>query len=427
MVVKENVARFFDGSPRDEPSWLADYREGAIQHFADIGFPSRKLEAWRFTDTAALAAVPAPGAAGTVDAATLAPHLHGAASHRLVFVNGRLDPALSDPGLLPEGAWVGSILEAVTARPDLVRAAFDPSDTAGGQAFTSLNGAFFADGFIVALADGVKLEKPVEVVYLSDAAEPAAFHLRNAIVAGPGAAGCVLETYAGAGAGWTNAVTKADLGDGAHVRHVRVQAEAPEAVHVATLRAVLASEARFDSFTLMVGARLSRQDVFVDLTGERAGLGLHGAYLLRGRQEMSFASFVEHHARDCATSEVLKGAIDEQAHGVFLGAVTVHPGADGTDARQLNRNLLLGPDARVDTKPELMIHADDVQCSHGATVGDLDEAALFYLAARGIEPDLARRMLVGAFVGDVIETAGLTGALADYAGKHIAAWLGSVE
>jgi Fe-S cluster assembly protein SufD len=435
MVSNTEIAPFLatfrqQKSATDQPKWLAALREAAMQNFASLGYPTRKQEAWRFTDLRPLIAtpvLPAPVNGDGLDASLLAPYRYAAPSHRVVLVNGRFDAAQSWIGVLPKGVWLGSTAEALARRPDLVEAAFEVSDTAGAQPFAALNAAFFVDGYILALEPGAKLELPVEIIHYGNAPAGGSFHLRNAIIAGPGSEATVIETAAGTGTGWTNAVTCMRIAGGAHVRHIKVQTESTEAFHISLTRAALEGGARYESFTLTLGARMSRQDFHVAMTGEGAYTTINGAYLLRGEQEATFAPFVDHQAPGCETSEVLKGVVQDRAHGVFLGKMTVREGADQTNAHQLNRNLLLSPQAWVDTKPELEIFADEVKCSHGATVGDIDETALFYLKARGIDDATARAMLVEAFAADVIETAALGDGLSAHLQKHLQGWLGRTE
>ncbi|HUN47527.1 MAG TPA: SufD family Fe-S cluster assembly protein, partial [Stellaceae bacterium] len=376
-VVKTEAAPYleaFRGRPAaGEPDWLAEKRRAALDRFAELGFPTRRDELWRFTNLNPLtrsAFLPAE-TAPSPDAAALAPYLLDGARHRIVLVNGRFAPALSAIGELPKGAWLGSTAAAMTAHPDWVRAAFEESDTIGAQPLASLNGAFFADGFVLVLGKGVVLDAPVEVIHLARAETPQAFHIRNVILAEAGSGAAIVETYAGSGTGWTNAVTRVAAGEGARIAHMKIQAEGDETIHTALTRGHLAAEVRYESFTLTTGARLSRNDSLIALTGDNAYLNLSGAYLLRGEQEATTATFVEHAALGGETREVFKGVMDERSHGVFLGKIAVRPGADKTDAHQLNRNLLLSRRASADTKPELEILADDVKCSHGATVGDL--------------------------------------------------------
>ncbi|WP_044559116.1 Fe-S cluster assembly protein SufD [Azospirillum sp. B4] len=405
-----------------QPSWLTGHRAAGMARFAALGYPTRKMEAWRFTDLRPLTASVFPSAPAdpvAVTPATLAPHRLAGPAHRLVLVNGRFAPALSDIGTLPPGVWLGSATDALRTRPDTMASAFMEDEVA----LASLNAALFADGFVLALEPGVILETPVEIIHHADMGAPAAAHLRNRLVIGAGARATVVETSTGAGAGWLNTVTAITVAAGGALRHVQIQRDAGEAIHTAVIRATVARDARYDGFSLMAGGRMSRRDIHVTLAEAGAGVALHGAYLLRDAQEATFAPVVVHAAPGCRTDEVVKGVMQDKAHGVFLGTIQVHPGADGTDARQLNRNLLLSPTAWVDTKPELEILADDVKCSHGATVGSLDEASLFYLQARGIDPAAARQMLVEAFAADVIDGAGLDEPLRDHVHGHLQAWL----
>jgi Fe-S cluster assembly protein SufD len=258
----------------------------------------------------------------------------------------------------------------------------------------------------------------VEVLHVGSAA---ACHPRSAILLGEGARASLVESCAGSGT--SNAVLTIDLGVGATLHHARLQHAAPDAIRLALTSARLAAAAHYDAFLLVTGAQLSREDLQVALAGAEARLVLHAGWLLRGTQEATIAPLVDHQQPGGRTQELLKGVLADQSHGVFLGNITVREGADGTDARQLNRNLMLSPAARIDSKPELTIHADEVKCSHGATVGDLDEAALFYLQARGIDPATARHLLVEAFAAELLDSAALAPGIDALARHHLQAWL----
>jgi Fe-S cluster assembly protein SufD len=426
MIVKTEAAPFieaFRARPRgNEPAWLAAHREAALARFSELGFPSRREEAWRFTDLRPLERMTRGEGVGHVAGAVLHVSKVAAPTHRLVLNSGRLVQDMSEIGPLPPGAWLASTEHTLAERPDLLADAIEPSDDAGNQPFASLNAAFFQTGFVLALDPGVVLDRPVEIVDLHiDAAER--LHIRNLVKLGAGSRATLIENFVGADAYWTNVVAALRLGEGAELRHARVQNDAAEAIHFAMTRAQLAKGARWESFSLTLGARLSRHDIIARLAGEGAQLALNGAYLLRGEQEATTAIVVDHAAPGGTTRELWKGVVDERAHGVFLGTIQVHPHAQKTDAHQLNKNLLLSRQAHVDTKPELEILADDVKCSHGATVGDLDENGLFYLRARGIAEGEARRMLIEAFAADaldIVEDAALRGYLAE----HVQRWLG---
>lgn len=407
-----------------EPAWLKQRRESAMQRFVALGFPTRKQEAWRFTDLQSLQRAPFLPAASTSKVATadIAPWLYAYAAHRIVLVDGAFMPELSAIGDLPKGAWLASTAQTLRNRPELLDPVLSETDTFGAQAFVALNAALFADGFVLALDQGVALDRAIEVVHLGRAANRSA-QLRNLIRLAPGSRATLIETYAGAGAYWTNAVDVIAVGAGAALRHVKLQDESAAAIHLGHNRVELGRDARYENFTLSLGGKLARTDVHLKFDGEGAACGLFGATLLRGDQEGTIATVVDHAAPHCATREYYKSVAADRAHGVFLGTIRVRPHAQKTDANQLSKNLLLGARAAIDTKPELEILADDVKCSHGATVGDLDETALFYLESRGIPPAEARRMLVEAFAADVIERIEDDAALRAHLGRHVARWL----
>ena len=386
-----------DGSA--EPAWLAGRRKAAAARFAELGFPTRRQEQWRFTNLTALTRAPFPPGDAVVARVRIEPH------------SG-----------LPAGAWLGSIKDALERRPDILQAALDGAELAGAQPFALLNAALFSDGFVLALEPGTILEQPVEIEHRGGGAATSS-HPRNIVLMGEGSRATIVETFRDDSSGWTNAVTDVRVGALASLRHVTVQESGPDAIHFGLTRATLAREARYEAFALTLGARLSRSDILATIAGERAHCGLAGATLLRDSQEATIATFVDHAAPGGETREVFKSVVDDRAHGVFLGKIAVRPGADKTDANQISRNLLLSPRAAVDTKPELEILADDVKCSHGATVGDLDKAALFYLCSRGIDDATARRMLIEAFAVDAIEGAVPAGAIRDHLRRRLGAWL----
>ena len=436
MTAKPETLPYRAGFTRrqGDSATLAAAREEALARFEALGFPTRRDEAWRFTDLKPLRAKTYQPAASEGARAGAALHdvtlgdvalgdvALGGETHRLVLVNGRLAPALSAIGALPQGARLASTAAIVKEHQDLAQNLLDATDTAGGQAFASLNAALFADGFVLALDPGVVLDRPVEIVYWGEGDGRAA-HMRSLIRLGAGARATVIESFAGRGDYWVNAVTRIELGAGAALAHAKVQSDDASAIHFGQARAMLDAKARYESFVLTLGAGLSRHDSFVRYQGEGAEAQLNGAYLLRGEQDATNATFVDHAVPGCTTGEVFKGVLDDRAHAAFLGTIAVRPQAQKTDARQLNKNLLLSPRAAVDTKPELEILADDVKCSHGATVGDLDEDALFYLEARGIPVPEARRMLVEAFAADAIDRVEET-RLRTHLSAQLQRWLG---
>ena len=410
----------------NEPAWLVAKREAALANFGEKGFPTRRQEAWRFTNLRALERSEFLPDEGEAAAPALDGYRLAEATHRLVFVNGRFAPTLSQIGSLPQGAWLASTARTLAERPDALAAAIEETDTAGAQPFASLNAALFADGFVLILEPGVRLDHPVEIVHWGAAATHASWHERTLIALGEGSCARILESFAGNGSYWTNLVTTVRLGKGAVLQHAKLQDEATQALHFAVTRTHLAERARYESFVLTLGGRLARDDIQPNLAGEGASVDVNGAYLLRGEQEATTAIVVDHAAPGGTTRELWKGVVEERAHGVFLGTIAVRPDAQRTDAQQTNKNLLLSPRANVDTKPELEILADDVKCAHGATVGDLDESALFYLRARGIPAADARRMLIEAFAMDALERVA-DRAIREYLAAHLRRWLARGE
>ncbi len=393
--------------PAGEPSWLVGQRRRSLARFAADGFPSRRGEAWRYLDLRGLAAEPLlPAGAGGAAMNCAVPDEIGFSNtaYRVVLVDGRFAPELSQLADLPAGVWLGAMATAIAARPELVRATLAIPGPDHEEPFAALNGAFFTDGFVLDAAPGVAFERPIEIVHLASGDVAGSLHTRNLVALGENSRIRLCESYAGSGRYWRNDVTKVRLGAGAALDRTAVVEEAQDALHFSGLGADLGAGARFESFVLLLGGRTLRNEAHVKSVGDSARCRLHGGFVAAGRQEANIVTTVDHLAGRGETRELFKGVAAGRAHGAFQGRITVHPGAQKVDAHMLSRNLIVGTQAAIDTKPELEIFADDVKCSHGAAVGDLDEAALFYLAARGIPRLEARRMLIEAFVREAIET-----------------------
>ena len=394
-----------------EPDWLAGHRGRSLARFAELGFPSRRSEAWRYLDLRGLEEVPMlPAGAmrvvpGVATRAQLAEVGFSEAAYRLVLVDGRFAPELSAVEGLSPGVWLGGMATAITERPDLVRSAIEaPLDAA--RPFGALNAAFFTDGFVLDVAPGVDLDRPVEIVHLASGATGGSLHTRSLVAIGVGSRASVFETFAGLRSYWRNDVVELRLAAGAELARVALVEEAVNALHIGEMLAVLGRASRLTSFVMLLGGRTVRHEATVRSEGEATHCALVGAFVLSGRQEMNIVTTVDHAAPGGETREVFKGVAAGRAHGAFQGRITVRPGAQKVDAHQLSRNLVLSPRAAIDTKPELEIYADDVKCSHGAAVGDLDEAALFYLRTRGIGREEARHILIEAFVREAVELVG---------------------
>lgn len=394
--------------PAARVPWVARARSLALERFADSGFPTPGDEDWKYTNLSriedrAFRALPfeAPGGAAPPGLAAGAA-FDALPGHVVVFVDGRHAPALSRIGGLPAGVTVGSLADALESTPEGLEA-FLPDDTRH-TVVGALNTAFMADGAFVHVPRGVVVAEPIHWLFIATR-QDAALHPRNLLVAEEGAQATVVEHHADPGsvACLTNAVTQIFASRGSVVEHCKLQRQSTAAIHLAGIHALQGRGSRFTSHSIAVGAALARHDITATLDAEGCEAELNGLYLAEGRQHVDHHTRIDH-ARPGGTSrEHYRGVLDGASRGVFNGRVLVHPGALRTDAHQVNHNLLLSREAEVDTKPQLEIYADDVKCTHGATVGQLDEAQLFYLRARGLEEAAARSLLTHAFARDVIE------------------------
>jgi Fe-S cluster assembly protein SufD len=400
-----------------EPAWLAEGRRAALARFEALGLPTPRHEDWRFTSLAALAPLElgrAPEAPGEAAAALVA-SLPAAEGARLVFVNGRHRPELSSRAGLPRGALLTTLAEALRDAPEAVRPHLGRLAAPGDHAFVAANAALFEDGAFLSLPANARVEAPVRLAFVTDASRPQAAHPRTLVVAGEGARATLEEVFIGGdGAPYlTNAVTELALAAGAELEHVRLQAEGASAFHVSVVHAEQGAGSRLRAHAFALGGRLSRSEIRARLAGEEAQVAANGLYMASDEQLVDNFSWVEHAVPRCTTTESYKGILGGKARGVFSGRIRVLPGAQKTVAHQMNSNLLLSDDAVVDTKPQLEIFADDVKCGHGGTVGQLDEAALFYLRSRGLGEVEARSLLIWAFASEMV---GLVGAPALRAG-----------
>ena len=394
-----------------QPGWILPLRKAGITRFAELGFPTLQQEDWRFTNVAPIAKLPfRPALQGSSDGLTreaIAGFTFGSLpASRLVFVNGHYAPDLSTPGRVPQGAVVGSLATALAGDSELIQAHLARYAQVDDNPFVALNAAFFQDGGFVYAPAGQRLEVPVHLLFISTAEEPGATsHPRNLIIAEAASQVTVLESYVSLAPApaLTNAVTELVLGEGAVVEHAKFQDESRGAFHLAAIHAHLSRGCSLISHSIATGANLSRNNIRTTLAGEGVECILNGLYLTRGDQLADHHMVVEHAHPRCNSHEYYNGILEGRSKGVFHGRILVRPAAQKTDAKQTNKNLLLSDDATVDTKPQLEIYADDVKCTHGATVGQLNEESIFYLRARGIGVETARRMLIHAFAGEIIE------------------------
>ncbi|MFL5560195.1 MAG: Fe-S cluster assembly protein SufD [Gemmatimonadaceae bacterium] len=395
---------------KGEPRWLRDLRARGAEHFAKIGFPTTRDEDWKYTSAAPIAeldvrALQEPG--GEVTAEQLAPFTFGGHDWTtLVFVNGRYDAELSSGAALDAGVRVLPLGEAREEMADIVEGTLGSICTVEQSAFVALNAALHTDGAVIHLAPNAEADAPIHLLFVSDAlSAKGASHPRILIVAEPNAKATVIESYVALGEATylTNSVTEISLGQGATIAHYKIQRESPRAYHVATIDARQGKDSHFVSFSFATGAALSRTNVWTVLGGEGCGATLNGLYMADGEQHVDHQTRIEHQKENCYSREVYRGVLDDTAHGVFNGKVYVHPEAQKTDGKQENHTLLLSPRAVIDTKPQLEIFADDVKCTHGATVGRIDQTSLFYMKSRGVGAVRARQLLTYAFAADVLE------------------------
>lgn len=396
-------------STANQPAWLAPIRKAGANHFTTLGFPTLKNEDWRFTNVAPLAGLafkPAPAADGVTAEIVKQSTFGSLAAHRLVFVNGQYSTKLSSIGQLPAGIIVKNLAAALTENSALIEKYLAKQATGENAGFTALNNALFNDGGFVHVSAGKVLEQPVHLLFISTATDAGATaQSRNLFIVENNAQATVLESYActADAAYFTNAVTEVVAGDNAVLEHCKFQDESRSAYHITALHAKLGRTSNFVSHSFALGGKLSRNNIRLNLAGEGLETVLNGLYLTNDDQLADHHMFVEHAQPNCASHEYFNGILDGKSKGVFHGRIYVHPIAQKTDAKQTNKNLLLSNDATADTKPQLEIYADDVKCTHGATIGQLNDESIFYLRARGIGPDTARRMLIHAFAGEIIE------------------------
>ncbi len=421
------------------PAWLNEIRRAAIHRFAELGFPTTRQEAWRFTNVAPLASTRFRPAQD-VPAGSVAEELKGSPfadldCSRLVFVNGRYARELSSPHTLPAGVKALSLAEALTHEAGVTEQHLARYASYQDHPFVALNTAFFEDGAFIEVPKGLVLDKPIHLVFVSTAGpEPTVSHPRNLIILGRESQVTLIEAHIGLGLAprpgnskletrnrvessnfnfpnpsfedgpvyFTNAVTEIVAEENAIVHYAKLQRESLQAFHFATLQVQQERTSNVSTFAISFGAALSREEVNALLDGEGAECLLNGLYVVTGRQHIDNYTTLDHAKAHCNSRELYKGVLDDKSSGVFHGRIVVRQDAQKTDAKQSNKNLLLSDDATINTKPQLEIYANDVKCTHGATVGQIDHDAVFYLRSRGIGREEARSLLTFAFTNEII-------------------------
>ncbi|MEE2839318.1 MAG: Fe-S cluster assembly protein SufD [Acidobacteriota bacterium] len=412
-----------------ELQWLQAIRQAAMERFSELGFPNSRQEEWKYTKvdfTRKKTFEAAPANPNGLTADRLAQLTFGNLDcPRLVFVNGHYSQELSSLQEVSSQIQVQSLSEVLRENPE--RAKPHLTQYAGYQdhAFVALNTAFIQDGAFVHIPEGKRIHQPIHLLFLSTApGETTISHPRNLIILDDNSQATILESYVGLSprAYFTNSVTEIAVGENANLDHYKLQRESEEAFHIATLQIHQGRSSKARAFDVTLGGVLTRNEVNGVLAGAGAECALDGLYLVSGGQHVDNHTRLEHAKPHCDSREAYKGILDGQATGVFHGRIVVQPEAQRTDSKQTNNNLLLSDDAVINTKPQLEIYADDVKCTHGATIGQLDEDALFYLRSRGIGTAMARSLLIYAFatqVTDGIRVETVRAAIND----HLFSWL----
>ncbi|MFC1664462.1 Fe-S cluster assembly protein SufD [Pseudomonadota bacterium] len=386
--------------------WLDNLRAASLDHFQNLGFPSTRNEDWKYTDLRGMlrhrfSLASLPVADDAIE--HLLNNLPDA--HRLVFIDGEFAPTHSSVDHLESGLELINIAVKLEADPDSIKQHLGSCADIDQKAFAALNTAFIKDGAFVRINKGCLVEKPIDLVFIASGADQAQLvSPRVSIVAEEDSKASVREHYLSLSDGkyFSNAVTEIELLPGAELDHCKLQMEGKGAYHIGGLFSKQRKGSQLISHAIMLGGRLARNEIYAALTEENAQCELNGLFIAKGRQHIDNYTHIHHATHNCTSRELYKGVIDDHAHGVFHGRVVVDEHAQKTDANQQNNNLLLSGNAEIDTKPQLEIYADDVKCAHGATVGQLDENALFFLRSRGIALAEARAILTGAFLRDAV-------------------------
>ncbi len=404
------VSRFADCESRladASPDWLAPIRRAAIERFAELGFPTRRNEAWKYTSVAEIANAsldPEPPVRDGVSPDDIRALLGSEASQQwFVFEDGRFAPELSSDEALPTGVEIEGLAAALRKQPELIRPLLDRADLLD-RPFAALNGAFQRDGAFVRVTAGASPQRPIQLLFIaSPGASGRVANQRNIIRIDRGAKAAILLRFESCceDVYWTNSMTQILLEDNAELDLVSVQSESDAAYHFSSLDIRQERDSRFRSHQISLGGALARSEIYARLDAPGVDCTLNGLFLGDGRQHLDSQTTVDHASPNGTSRELYKGILGGHSRGVFNGSVLVRPDAQKTNAQQFNPNLLISDDAQINTKPTLEISADDVKCSHGSTVGRLDEDALFYLRARGVDERAARRMLTVAFASEI--------------------------
>jgi len=390
---------------------LHHLRMRALRSFQDIGYPTTKHEEWKYTNVLPLShydfEISDSLKFGIIEQKDIEKYqFNGLENRCLVFIDGHYSSELSRTTGITDNIEIVSLKKAIEKNPELISSHVAKYLSFEDQSFISLNTAFIQDGIFINIPDNVCVEKPVHLLYLSaPEAKPGANFPRNLITAGRSSEITFVETYAAVREGlyFTDAVSEIVLQENAKVERIKIQNESSQAYHIAALQAVQERNSRFIDYNISLGAALTRNDIGSKFRGENGYCELNGMYSGNRKQHVDNHTTIDHATPHCESHELYKGILDDTAEGVFNGKIFVRPDAQKTNAIQSNNCILLSDQARIDTKPQLEIFADDVKCTHGATIGQLNEDAYFYMRTRGIEKSDARTLLIYAFASEVVD------------------------
>jgi len=409
---KNRFSEFIKNTASADPDWLKSIRREGISKFAELGFPTTRNEDWRFTNVAPIArAAFEISRNGYIEPSPedLAKFMfNGSTSATLVFINGNYAPGLSQSGGLPEGVIVSNLAEALRDHEELVSEHLAKYADIAEEAFTALNNAFFEDGGFIYIPRRTALENPIHLLYVSAAGgnKPRITSPRNLIIAEDNAQANVVEHYVSLEESvyFSNVVTELIVGENSTLGHYMIECESKKSFNVSTLRAQQGRDSNIHSHSVLLGGAIVRNNVHPVLAGEGCNSLINGLFMSSGRQHMDNYMKVEHVSPHSDSRQFYNGILDGHSRGVFHGRIVVHEDAQKTDAKQTNRNLLLSDHAQIDTKPQLEIYADDVKCTHGATIGQIDQDAIFYLRSRGIPLEASRDIILNAFTNETLDS-----------------------
>jgi len=407
----QGFAGFKKNAPGSELGWLKSIREQAITKFSELGFPTLQDEDWRFTNVTPIARSSfeiLQNGHNKVSSADLSPfQFENTEVTELVFINGRYSEDLSTHSKLPDGVIVKNLAEAIDSEQEILKDNLAKYADFKEEAFTALNTAFMEDGGFVYIPKATIVETPIHLLYIStDGDNPSITNPRNLIIAEDNSEANIVEHYASLADNiyLSNVVTEMVVGENSSIGHYLIELESKKAFNISTLRAQQARSSNIKSHSVLLGGSLVRNNVHPVLAGEGCDSLINGLYMTTHRQHIDNYMKVEHASPHCDSRQLYNGVLDGRSRGVFHGRIIVHEDAQKTDAKQTNRNLLLSDNAQIDTKPQLEIYADDVKCTHGATIGQIDENALFYLRSRGISEEASKDIIMHAFTNETLES-----------------------